>query len=579
MLDGGWYPAILSLSRYTPIIKTQLPGIQYGRSATAVPPILSNLVLPFYSRELTWYFEFTPLLYSDSAPPKKKKEFQDTNARKLGFGFPPTRPSSSQYLDNHSACRALHSTHMLLIDQAHWLATQEIIIHVRRQPSGPRRGRAGRKSSLAPIGPGDSRPATLDTHNKLLPLVERLGARGGSSLALDVDEHGHEWSESEGPILATPMGVVRPWYGAGPHDGDEDLLLESRQRAVRDSKMNCGSRRGETSIIETPMGIVRPTGVWQRLERDRKIGDGDITIVHGEPLARNEEGRPSSDSKRLTGSPTDGSWQDGPDEKMGEGPNTQTLLGNMKPPIPRAKVSDDGTNSPEMAPVETGEEESGLREEPLPMKRRTKHNPPADGIVSAAFKDIVDQYLSTNRKLPRTPRPTETGPHDLLSPTPERPQPITATTTDPNALRNITTLTLLTEDLQGLTAFYIHVLGATLASSTTFSATLALTPQLSARLLHSSFARDRAIFGDDVVVGHQAAMPKRVLLGVEVRDVDAVWRRLRDWGHGAEESDGQEMLGEVRAVGGRRSVCFVDLAGHCWEAWQTVGRRVQGGGL
>lgn len=65
------------------------------------------------------------------------------------------------------------------------------------------------------------------------------------------------------------------------------------------------------------------------------------------------------------------------------------------------------------------------------------------------------------------------------------------------------------------------------------------------------------------------------MLGVEVRDVDAVWRRLRDLEHGQEEDDGQEILGDVTTVDCRRSVCFVDLAGHCWEAWQRweQGRR------
>lgn len=124
-----------------------------------------------------------------------------------------------------------------------------------------------------------------------------------------------------------------------------------------------------------------------------------------------------------------------------------------------------------------------------------------------------------------------------------------------------------------LTNFYTTVLGATLVSSSntilpySSSSTLAFTPQLSVHVLNSSVARDRDLFGEDVMVSRQAATPKRAILCVEVRDVDAIWRRLRILDHGQAEDDGQETLGEVRVVRGRRAVRFVDLAGHSWEAW------------
>lgn len=54
------------------------------------------------------------------------------------------------------------------------------------------------------------------------------------------------------------------------------------------------------------------------------------------------------------------------------------------------------------------------------------------------------------------------------------------------------------------------------------------------------------------------------MIGLEVVDVEAVWRRLWRMGVGKATDDGAELLGEVRGrEGGRRSVCLVDLAGHC----------------
>ncbi|CAN8100911.1 unnamed protein product [Discula destructiva] len=227
----------------------------------------------------------------------------------------------------------------------------------------------------------------------------------------------------------------------------------------------------------------------------------------------------------------------------------------------------EGTRSP-------GHFLKGQNSSPLNLLNKRKEQTDID-VLGPGFLDEYYNHRPLSMRGTRYspfPRPNKPPTRDSS----RRPTTTTATTLT-NDLKNITSLSLLTEDLPALTSFYTEILGATLLTPTGSSdarhtAHLAFHPRLTVTLRTSASARAGRLFGDEVTVGRTASMPKRAMMGVEVRDVGAVWARLRDLGVGQAADDEAEMLGEVRvdARGGRRSVCFVDLAGHCWEAWQEL---------
>lgn len=443
---------------------------------------------------------------------------------------------------------------MFIIDWAHGLATQEILLHVRRlkQPSsGPpdRRCRRWRPSGL---GLGDhaddgnsSQPATASSRDRFL---SAMGRRRGplDYLGRDGDVGG-----DEGPIGATPVGVVRPWPGEGCRRGWRRREEEVGEAAGRGEAL--GGEGGEKELL---------------------AGGGE------QPSSGN--GKLSGRNGRLA---TDGSDTD-------EGPIIETPMGRVRPTRmrstrPTKRKTDKDMTKPADSLAKGERRGSDLEEKPATTKTPARTNPQNDAKMSSTIRAMTDTLLlgdrhrvtgppiNTNLQHRRPPPPTSSKQPAAGPPPPKTTITTTTTTTTTTVsnLRNITTLTLLTEDVPALTVFYTTALGATLAPSSSSTTTiLTFTPHLSIRLLDSRAARDRAAFGESVTVGRQAGAPKRVLLGVEVRDVDAVWRRLRALGHGWETGDdGQEALGEVRVgEGERRQFWFVDLAGHCWEVWERV---------
>ncbi|KAJ4424928.1 hypothetical protein N0V82_000432 [Gnomoniopsis sp. IMI 355080] len=383
----------------------------------------------------------------------------------------------------------------------------------------------------------------------------------------------------DGPEASKGAGGL-PWNGnREPRTEPRKPFMEDRKSSVNDSDWEAfGSDFSETPIIETPMGTVRPTGMRWRLNRDRREGRVGNVIPPGERTVENGDMGPRSAKKTFPEGPE--RPENGSDEFAAgrvEEQIVRTLMENLRaserrPGSPWNERNGHDVTSPAWFRVVDTEREAGLSED------STTQTPAEDlslgknrkSTISAAFKSMVEKFLPDIRQITHPAARTDLGHHESLSSRHEA-QATNQNITEADDLHSITTLTLLTEDVRALASFYTAVLGAALAPSTSATSsciTLAFTPQLAVRILNSGVARDHAIFGDYVTLGRQAATPKRVMLGVEVHDVDAVWRRLRDLGHGQKEDDGQETLGDVTTVGGRRSVCFVDLAGHCWEVWQ-----------
>lgn len=503
---------------------------------------------------------------------------------------------------------------MFVIEQAHWLATQEILIETRKQPVGPRRRNEWLTSG--PVYRDDNRPTTTSSHDRSLEVLKR-------NLGSSIDEHGGEGrnpSDSEGPIVETPMGVVRPWPRTAKREDRRDVNtfevetivanfkksmsrdelpltnsgeppvergkppVEDATSSTRDNNgKDINSSLSEAPITETPMGIVKPT-IMRRWPNKDLLGarrNVDTKIPPAEPSVnhRNREVRPTLKASKephllvFKNGQTGRGEHSTPKTRLANGravrPASRRLRSernghfriNLTAPRPRTGNVENTTEGlPEKLPTTAHVDDTSLTKE-------------RKSTIGAAFKNIVDKFLTLNQNHTQQPPPVETDMlgHLHYSPTSSSAKRSKASViTEINDLHKVTTLTLLTEDVHGLTTFYLTVFGATLTSSNMSSTTLRFTPQLSIHVLNSTVARDRGSFGEDVIVGRQAAMPKRVLLSFEVRDVEAVWRRLRDLGHGQQDDDGQEALGEVRVVGRTRRVCFVDLAGHCWEAWQVM---------
>lgn len=505
---------------------------------------------------------------------------------------------------------------MFVIEQAHWLATQEILIETRKQPVGPRRRNEWLTSG--PVYRDDNRPTTTtSSHDQSLGVLKR-------NLGSSIDEHGGEGrhqSDSEGPIVETPMGVVRPWPRTAKREDRRDVntsevetivanfqkpmsrdelpltnsgeppvergkpSVEDATSSTRDNDgKDINSSLSEMPITETPMGVVKPT-IMRRWPNKELLGAGrnvDTKIPPAEPSV-NHRNRELRLTRKASKEPHLLVFKNGQTGR-GEHSTPKTRLANgraVRPASRRLRTESNGhfrTNLTAPRPrTGIGENNAGgLMERPPTMAHveETSRAKDRKSTIGAAFKNIVDKFLTLNQNPPPThSRPADAGilGHLHYSPTSSSAKrPKASVITEINDLHKVTTLTLLTEDVHGLTTFYLTVFGATLTSSSMSSTTLRFTPQLSIHVLNSTVARDRGSFGDDVIVGRQAAMPKRVLLSFEVRDVEAVWRRLRDLGHGQQDDDGQEALGEVRIVGRTRRVCFVDLAGHCWEAWQVM---------
>lgn len=500
---------------------------------------------------------------------------------------------------------------MFVIEQAHWLATQEILIETRKQPVDPRRNEW---LTSGPVYRDDNRPTRASSLDQTSEALERKPDSR-------IDGHDGEVrspSDSEGPIVETPMGVVRPWpriakreerRGLNTFDVENSLsnlgksvsrdelpLMRSSEPPVergepsaedamsstRDNDGNdISSSLSEAPITETPMGVVKPTRRWPKKE---KLGAGrhvDTRTPPAKPSIHHRD-RGVRLVRKASTEPHLLVFKNGQEGKGGDS-TRKTRLANGRAVRPESTRSWSERNGqfrislPATRPG-TGDgtnKTGGLPEEP-PTMAHAGDTPLANdrkSAIGAAFKSIVDKFLTLNQNSTQRPPPAETGMlgHLHYSPTSSSAKRSKASViTEINDLHKITTLTLLTEDVHGLTTFYLTVFGATLTSSSMSSTTLRFTPQLSIRVLNSIVARDRGTFGEDVIVGRQAAMPKRVLLSFEVRDVEAVWRRLRDLGHGQQDDDGQEALGEARIVGRTRRLCFVDLAGHCWEAWQVM---------
>lgn len=255
-------------------------------------------------------------------------------------GFPPKQRNKITFSTDSSSSFTTRSRsslavdlHMFGIDQAHWLATQEIIIQTRRQPPVPKKIKRIRSS--APVDWGDIWPAPASSHDSSLSALERdLGFK------LDgVSDDG--WSDNEGPIVETPMGVVRPWprsdgreedhfhpyrmrlgtaglgastNGCGlPWDVDRELSpdgfakpsveewVEDWQSPINGSEgESLGSDVSESPIVETPMGVVRATGMRRRLKRDRTKGDVEVKMPPGERSVSNEDVGSRSEEKAST---------------------------------------------------------------------------------------------------------------------------------------------------------------------------------------------------------------------------------------------------------------------------------------
>lgn len=493
---------------------------------------------------------------------------------------------------------------MFVIEQAHWLATQEILLETRKQPVDPRR--KNEWLSSGPVYSDDNQPTTTSSRDRSLEVLKR-------NLGPSIDVHGGEGrnsSESEGPIVETPMGVVRPWPRTFKREERRDLhtfdkpvtraelpLLENREPPVKRGEPSAedatsssrdndgkgfGSILSETPITETPMGVVKPT-TMRRWSKRELLGAGGhlITRISPAELPVNQRDREPKLTRKSSTEPQLLVLKNGQAGRGGD-PTNKTHLANgraVRPASRRQRSDRNGhfkINLTAPRPrTENGEDKTGrLPERPPTMSHMEDASLAQDrkSIIGAAFKNIVDKFL-TLKQTPTQPLPAEAGMlgHLHYSPTSSSAKRSKASViTEISDLHKVTTLTLLTEDVHGLTTFYLTVFGATLISSSMSSTTLRFTPQLSICVLNSTVARDRGTFGEDVIVGRQAAMPKRVLLSFEVRHVEAVWRRLRDLGHGQQDDDGQEALGELRVVGRTRRVRFVDSAGHCWEAWQVM---------
>lgn len=517
---------------------------------------------------------------------------------------------------------------MFVIEQAHWLATQEILIETRKQPIDPRR-----RNEWLSSGPVYNESAKASSHDQSLDVLEKKSG-------FRVDGHGgggKSMGDSEGPIVKTPMGVVRPWprttrrkqkVNLNMFDGENspigfrkpvslDKLTSTRssepaeernasyaQDATSSKKDNDGedinSSLSEAPITETPMGIVKPT-VMRRWSKKQLIGAGAQLHTRLPPaeLSVNHRDRHLRLARKASKEPHLLVFKNGKSGKDGDSTIKPRLAnGRAVRPVsrrPRSERNGQFRTSLTAPGLRTGagnNKTMGLLEKPT-MMANSKEDSLANerkSTIGAAFKNIVDKFLTLNQNLTQQhhhqqqqeqqPR-LETGNlgHLHYSPTSSSAKRSKASViTEINDLHKVTTLTLLTEDVHGLTTFYLTVFGATLTSSSMSSTALRFTPQLSVRVLDSTVARERGTFGEDVIIGRQAAMPKRVLLSFEVRDVEAVWRRLRDLGHGQQDDDGQEVLGDLQVVERTRRVCFVDLAGHCWEAWQMMKEGEDGDG-
>lgn len=499
---------------------------------------------------------------------------------------------------------------MLVIDQAHWLATQEILIESRKQPSAPRR-----KNEWLYTGP--------EYQNDSGPTIARSLDRSlrESEANLELTSKGRSHNDSEGPIVETPMGIVRPWPRTTQTEErrrlrtvdfehsstesrrivglDELALTKSKESAAAqkepsagdatsptkpNAKTDRGNKATELPITETPMGVVNPTAT-RRWPKKELLGAGQYTDIRIPPgkVSLSHKDRELELMYKASTEPDLHIFKNRQQAGRGGDSTPKTRLANGRTVRPGSRRPRSERNrhfriSPAIAQSSTAKEESRTAGVSRTLTKVTHVEDTSvlkdqKSTIGTAFKNIFDKFLTMNQNPTQPHAEADELSHHYWAPTSRsssKRRKASSVVTEVNDLYKITTLTLLTEDVHGLTTFYLTVFGAVLTSSTMSSTTLKFTPQLSIRVLDSRIAKDRAIFGEDAIIGSQAAMPKRVLLSFEVRDVMAVWRRLRELGHGQQDDDGQEALGEVRVVERTRRVCFVDLAGHCWEAWQVI---------
>lgn len=451
-----------------------------------------------------------------------------------------------------------------ILDQVSYLATQQYVDQFRTGSAIAARQR--RKKSAAASSTDSTRPSSQDSFATAFEALELSVHSDSDDSTLIAHGAGNVpgVGEGDGLIVATPMGVVRPWPREGGQSaamaetnvpgrlpaGDEGRKSSGSQHHSKSAATVSSSERpglwtDESSesegssadwVVSTPMGIVRPTRLRHRRPRS-KAGTKDSTPKSGQRPTKNEEkqrGRGgktthTSPSKRATG------------HTLAGGGSSQS---NYRPV--RSLLDFLGPNAP-IDPRGSG------FQLPLSLYGRPPHTrSPPENRAADGDKEDKESTASTD------PSPKEAPSGTTIA----GPASTSATST-------VATLTLLTEDLAALTTSYERIFNATVTSSSSATATLFFPSGLTVVLRTSQSARDARTFGEGVAVGRTAAMPKRAMVGVEVADVTATWRRLRTLGVGQAANDGAEVLGDVMVgEAGRRSLCIVDLAGHCWEFWQ-----------
>lgn len=323
---------------------------------------------------------------------------------------------------------------MYVIDQAHWLATQEILILARREPSASKQDRERRYS--APIDWDASRPATVTSHDSSLSALER-------DQGFKLNEVGDDaWSNSEGPIVETPMGLVRPWprrsgrreddlgssttkYGSDgpgtltgvgglPWDGVKELSIEPRKpsteyrkKSLNDSDWGAlGIEFSESPIIKTPIGAVRPTGMRCRLNSDKKEGRVDTIIPYGErPREHGDVGTRSEEKASFEGPKNVSNENDtgSGEERTIRAPTDDLRTMKWRPEKPWTERNGHAMISPAWPTEVNTEKEADL------LKFSTTKTPAEEllleknrkGRISAVFQDMVESSSLIAAK-PRT---------------------------------------------------------------------------------------------------------------------------------------------------------------------------------
>lgn len=330
-----------------------------------------------------------------------------------------------------------------IFDQVSYLATQQYVDQFRNGLPTRRK-----KRPPVPNSAETTRPSSQDSFSTAL---EGLNSNAYADSDDGIIHNTAGAYEGIGPIIATPMGIVRPW----PREGGEAGAAE----ASRPGQLPDGESGGQASAggEETPRsaGTVTPTGDHPGLEtgESRKSSEGDNAgLIISTPMGNV---RPRRFGDR---------------SKTGRNQNDASTLG-QKPPVQNEKKQPEAgeestakASSNVAAGNEMGSEE---REPPSGTHRRSPSGSPG--------------YNTGN---------TNTG-TATEGPPPKKPPSMnntTAATTLPAPSYPPTTLTLLTESLSALTTFYTLLFNATPLLSTPTSTTLSLTPTLTVVLRTSASA-------------------------------------------------------------------------------------------